>query len=101
MLDEALDPTDLDAYRHQLSLINQQFKQMKLQNTASGQIIDADRLTSNIQTAQLRIQNLKNTYSSFVSDPNLLAKWQQLFDESKMISSSKELTNLNAKIRLV
>lgn len=100
MLDEALDPTDLDAYRHQLSLLNQQFKQMKLQNSASGKIIDADRLTSNIQTAQLRIQNLKNTYSSFVSDPNLLAKWQQLFDESKMISSSKELTNLNAKIRL-
>lgn len=100
MLDEALDPTDLDAYRHQLSLLNQQFKQMKLQNTASGKIIDADRLTSNIQTAQLRIQNLKNTYSSFVNDPNLLAKWQQLFDESKMISSGKELTNLNAKIRL-
>lgn len=100
MLDDALDPTDLDAYRHQLSLLNQQFKQMKLQNTASGKIIDADRLTSNIQTAQLRIQNLKNTYSSFVNDPNLLAKWQQLFDESKMISSSKELTNLNAKIRL-
>lgn len=100
MLDEALDPTDLDAYRHQLSLLNQQFKQMKLQNTASGKILDADRLTSNIQTAQLRIQNLKNTYSSFVNDPNLLAKWQQLFDESKMISSSKELTNLNAKIRL-
>ena len=61
MLDEALDPTDLDAYRHQLSLLNQQFKQMKLQNTASGKILDADRLTSNIQTAQLRIQNLKKT----------------------------------------
>ena len=29
-----------------------------------------------------------------------MSKWQQLFDESQMVSSSKELTNLNAKIRL-
>lgn len=99
-LDNALDPTDLDAYRHQLSLISQQFKQMKLDSSASGKILDAERLNSNIQTAQLRIQNLKNTYSGFVSDPNLLGKWQALFDESQVISSQKELTNLNAKIRL-
>ena len=99
-LDNALDPTDLDAYRHQLSLISQQFKQMKLDSSASGKILDAERLNSNIQTAQLRIQNLKNTYSGFVRDPNLLGKWQALFDESQVISSQKELTNLNAKIRL-
>ena len=99
LLDNAMDPTDLDTYRHQLNLISQQFKQMKLDGTASGKLLDADRLNSNIQTAQLRIQNLKSTYSSFVSDPKLLSQWQALFDESQVISSQKELTNLNAKIR--
>jgi TP901 family phage tail tape measure protein len=99
-LDNALNPNDLDAYRHKLALLEQQFKQIKLDNTASGKLLDAEKLNSNIQTAQLRIQNLKQTYSAFVSDPSLMSKWQQLFDESQMVSSSKELTNLNAKIRL-
>ena len=99
-LDSALNPADLDAYRHKLSMLQQQFRQMKLEQSRSGSLIDAERLNSNIQTAQLRIQNLKQTYSSFVNDPALLSKWQQLFDESKVVSSQKELTNLNAKIRL-
>lgn len=99
-LDGAFDQTGLDAYKHKLELIGQQFKQMKLDQSASGKILDADKLNTNIQSAQLRIQNLKQTYSAFVSDPSLNAKWQALFDESKMVSSQKELTNLNAKIRL-
>lgn len=99
-LDSALNPGDLDAYRHKLSLLQQQFRQMKLGQSHSGSLIDAERLSTNIQTAQLRIQNLRQTYSSFVNDPALNAKWQQLFDESKVVSSQKELTNLNAKVRL-
>lgn len=98
-LDNALDPSDLEAYKHQLALLQQQFKQFKLDSTASGKIIEADTLNANIQTAQRRILNLKSTYSSFVSDPDLLAKWEALFDSSKMISSKKELQNLNANIR--
>lgn len=98
-LDSALNPSDLEAYKHQLTLLQQQFKQFKLDSTASGKIIEADTLNANIQTAQRRILNLKSTYSSFVSDPDLLAKWEALFDSSKMISSKKELQNLNANIR--
>lgn len=99
-LNGAFDQSGLDAYKHKLELISQQFKQMKLDQSASGKILDADRLNTNIQSAQLRIQNLKQTYSALVNDPNLSAKWQSLFDESQMVSSQKELTNLNAKIRL-
>lgn len=99
-LNGAFDQSGLDAYKHKLELISQQFKQMKLDQSASGKILDADRLNTNIQSAQLRIQNLKQTYSAFVNDPNLSAKWQALFDESLVVSSQKELTNLNAKIRL-
>lgn len=98
-LDNALDPSDLEAYKHQLALLQQRFKQFKLDSTASGKIIEADTLKANIQTAQKRILNLKSTYSSFVSDPDLLANWEALFDSSKMISSKKELQNLNANIR--
>lgn len=99
-LNGAFNQSGLDAYKHKLELISQQFKQMKLDQSASGKILDADRLNTNIQSAQLRIQNLKQTYSALVNDPNLSAKWQSLFDESQMVSSQKELTNLNAKIRL-
>ena len=99
-LNGAFDQSGLDAYKHKLELISQQFKQMKLDQSASGKILDADRLNTNIQSAQLRIQNLKQTYSALVNDPNLSARWQSLFDESQMVSSQKELTNLNAKIRL-
>lgn len=98
-LDNALDPSDLEAYKHQLSLLQQQFKQFKLDSTASGKLIDADILNTNIQTAQQRILNLRNTYSAFVSDPDLLAKWEALFDSSTMVSSKKELQKLNADIR--
>ena len=99
-LNGAFDQSGLDAYKHKLELISQQFKQMKLDQSASGKLLDADRLNTNIQSAQLRIQNLKQTYSALVNDPNLSARWQSLFDESQMVSSQKELTNLNAKIRL-
>lgn len=99
-LDSALNPNDLDTYRHKLALIEQQFKQIKLDNAHQNSLLGAERLNTNIQATQLRIQNLKQTYSSFVSDPSLNQKWQQLFDESQIVSSDKELTNLNAKVRL-
>ena len=99
-LDGAFDQAGLDSYKHKLSLIGQEFKRIKLEQSESGKILGADTLNANIQTAQLRIQNLRQTYSAFVNDPNLNAKWQALFDESQMVSSQKELTNLNAKIRL-
>ena len=99
-LDSALNPQDLDNYRHRLTLLQQQFKQMKLDSGQANSVLDTERLNTNIQSAQLRIQNLKQTYSSFLSDPTLVSKWQQLFDSSQMITSNKELTNLNAKIRL-
>lgn len=100
LLDSALEPTDLDNYRHKISLIGQEFKQIKLDKSSSGKLLDADRLNTNIQTAQQRLLNLKQTYSAFVQDPKLLSQWDELFDESKVVSSQKELTNLNAKIRL-
>lgn len=99
-LDSALNPQDLDNYRHRLTLLQQQFKQMKLDSGQANSVLDTERLNTNIQSAQIRIQNLKQTYSSFLSDPTLVSKWQQLFDSSQMITSNKELTNLNAKIRL-
>lgn len=99
-LDSALNPQDLDNYRHRLTLLQQQFKQMKLDSGQANSVLDTERLNTNIQSAQLRIQNLRQTYSSFLSDPTLVNKWQQLFDSSQMITSNKELTNLNAKIRL-
>ncbi len=98
-LDDALDPTDLEAYKHQLSLIVQQVKQLKLDDTASGRLIDADILNNNIQTAQNRILNLRETYSAFLDDPNLVAKWEALFESSKIVDSKKKLQELNSSIR--
>ena len=98
-LESALNPNDLDVYRHKLTLLEQQFRQFKIEGNARNNIFNADKLNQNIQTAQLRLQNLKQTYSSFVTDPQLYSQWNRLFDESKLISSQQELTNLNAKIR--
>lgn len=98
-LDDAVDSKDLDEYRHKLKLLIQDFKQLKLDNSASNQILNNDRLNTNLETARLRLQNLKKTYSSFVSDPDLLSQWEALFDSSYVVTTQKELTNLNAEIR--
>ena len=100
MLNSALNPQALDNYLHRLKLIQQQFRQFKLDSAQVNAGLNAERLTDNIRTAQLRIQNLKQTYSAFTSDPALTKKWQDLFDASHMVTTQKELTNLNAKIRL-
>ena len=99
MLDGAFDSKGLDAYKHKLTLIGHQFKKLKIDDSASGKLLDAKRLETNIKTAQQRILNLRDTYSAFVKDPELLAQWQNLFDKSKVVSTQKELTNLNAEIR--
>lgn len=99
VLDNALDPTDLETYKHQLSLIFEQAKQIKLDDTASGRLIDADILNNNIQTAQNRILNLRETYSAFLDDPDLVAKWEALFESSKIVDSKKKLQELNSSIR--
>lgn len=98
-LDSALNPADLDVYRHKLTLLQEQFKQMKLVGGQEGALNSAQKLNTDIQTAQLRIQNLKQTYSSFVNDPELLSKWEELFKSSTMVSSQKELSKLNSQIR--
>ena len=98
-LDGALNPADLDVYRHKLTLLQEQFKQMKLVGGQEGALNSAQKLNTDIQTAQLRIQNLKQTYSSFVNDPELLSKWEKLFNSSTMVSSQKELSKLNSQIR--
>lgn len=100
VLDNALEPSDLEAYKHQLALLQQQFKQFKLDSTASGKLIDANILTDNIEKARERLINLKETYSKFVSDPDLLAKWQSLFQSSYEVDSKKALQELNAEIQL-
>lgn len=99
LLDDAVDPKDLDEYRHKLKLLLQDFKQLKLDNSASNQLLNNERLNTNLETSRLRLQNLKKTYSSFVKDPDLLAQWKALFDSSYVVTTEKELTNLNAKIR--
>ena len=99
-LNSALNTNDLDAYRHKFALLEQQFRQFKLDNTASGNPLKADTLNANIQTLQKRILNLRQTYSAFVSDPDLSARWNELFDDSKVISTQQELTNVRAKLRL-
>jgi len=98
LLDNATDPAAIDEYRHKMKLLAEDLKGLKLERAKDGVLLDADKLTSNIQKAQLRIQNLKETYSAFTSDPQLLSQWQDLFDSSQIISTQKELTNLNAKI---
>ena len=100
LLSEATNPTDLDAYLHKLKLLNEAFKGLGLSAKQSNDTIAKDTLDINIQKSQQRIQNLKSTYSSFANDPQLTQQWEKLFDESKIVSSSKELTNLNAKIGL-
>lgn len=98
-LDDAVDSKDLDEYRHKLKLLIQDFKQLKLKDSASNKVLNDERLNTNIETARLRLQNLKKTYSAFVKDPDLLAQWEALFDSSYVVSTQKELTGLNAEIR--
>lgn len=100
VLEQAMNPSDLDAYRHMMHLISEDFKQMKLDAAQVNASLNSDTLTTNIFNAQLRIQNLKETYSAFTNDPKLMGQWQKLFDASQLVTSQKELTNLNAKIRL-
>lgn len=98
-LDRAFDPTHLDEYRVKLKLLKEEVRGMKLDNAQANALLDADRLTTNLRTAQERIQNFKKQYSAFLSDPNLTARWRKLFDASQMVTSQKQLTNLNAQIR--
>lgn len=60
--------------------------------------IKTNTLSSNIEKAQLRVENLKTKYSAFVNDPKLVTAWRNLFDQSKIIQTQQELTNLNSKI---
>ncbi|MPM01428.1 Chromosome partition protein Smc [bioreactor metagenome] len=98
LLDSATDSTGLDRYREKLKLLQTEFKSFKLDNSAWDQLVQANTLSNNIQNAQLKIQNLKKNYSAFVGDPKLVKEWQGLFDQSQIISSQKELTNLNSQI---
>ena len=73
----------------------------KIEKNASVHLdlgIKNDTLATNIEKAQLRVDNLRTKYSAFVKDPELHRGWQRLFDQSKIVESKEELTNLNAKI---
>lgn len=73
----------------------------KIEKNANAKLnigIKNDTLASNIEKAQLRVDNLRTKYSAFVRDPKLSQAWQALFDQSQIIKSQKELSNLNAKI---
>lgn len=98
LLDSATDSTGLDNYTRKLRLLKAEFQGFKLDNSAWDKLTNMDTLATRISTAQQRVQNLKTTYSAFVSDPALMKEWNSLFDQSKIVSSEKELTNLNAKI---
>lgn len=99
LLDSATDSSGLVEYRNQLKLLQNEFKSLNLDRSSWSSLIDGDTLATNIATAQLRIQNLKSTYSSFVSDPKLMSEWQALFDQSQIVTTQKELNNLNAQVK--
>jgi len=92
------DTAGLDRYREKLKLLQTEAKGFKADSAAWDGIAQANTLTSNIETAQLKIKNLKKTYGAFVGDPQLVKDWKNLFDQSKIVSSEKGLTNLNAQI---
>lgn len=99
LLDDAVDPKDLDEYRHRLKLLQQEFNSFKQNRAFDNQKLNAERLTTNIETARTRLLNLKKTYSSFVSDPKLLQRWDSLFEIANNTATEKQLTKLNAEIR--
>lgn len=99
-LDSATDSSGLDEYRTKLKLLQTQFQQFKQGNISLDQLVSAETLTTNIAKAQVRIQNLQKTYSAFTSDPQLKQEWDNLFSQSQIVETQKELTNLNAKIGL-
>ena len=62
--------------------------------------VKSDTLSTSILGAQTRIDNLRTKYSAFVTDPKLKRAWSDLFDQSKIVKTKEELTNLNAKVGL-
>ena len=58
----------------------------------------ADKLSTQISTAQIKIQAFAKQYSAIMSDPALKNSWSQLVDESKIISSKEQLELFNAKM---
>lgn len=99
-LDSATDSAGLDEYTRKLRLLKTEFTSIGLDKGSFDQLMQGNTLAKSIETAQLKIQNLKTTYSSFVSDPNLMQEWQALFDQSQIVKTQKGLTNLNAQIGL-
>ena len=99
LLDDAVDPKDLDEYKHRLKLLQQEFNSFKQNRAFENQKLNAEKLTTNIETARTRLLNLKKTYSSFVSDPKLLQRWNSLFEIANNTATEKQLTKLNAEIR--
>ena len=100
LLNSATDSTSLDKYIQKMKLLKTQFAGLKLDNSSWGNLTQTNTLDTNIKSAQERIKNLKTTYGAFVNDPQLVRKWQRLFDQSQIIGSQKELTNLNSQIGL-
>lgn len=57
-----------------------------------------DTLSTQISTAQIKIQAFAKQYSAIMSDPGLKNSWSKLVDESKLISSKEQLSLFNAKM---
>lgn len=98
ILNNATDSAGLDVYLQKVRLLKAEFRGINLDNSAWDKLIKANTLDTQISTTQQKIQNLKSTYSAFVGDPTLVKEWQSLFDQSQIVRSEKELSNLNAKI---
>ncbi|MDD3150129.1 MAG: phage tail tape measure protein [Candidatus Gastranaerophilales bacterium] len=95
------DQAILDATGKRLAYENSILNaQSKINTAAASQSVKDDTLSANIAKAQIRIENLRKTYSAFTTDPSLTVEWNNLFDSSKIVQTQEELTNLNAKVGL-
>lgn len=83
------------------SQMHQALQAEKAVAAAQKQALVKDSLGIGVQKAQQQLLGLKNSYSSFAKDPGLQSAWQKLFDETKIVKSQKELTNLNSKIGMM
>jgi len=61
----------------------------------------SEKLTTQISTAQVKIQALAKQYSETISNPALKDSWSKLVDESKLVNTQQGLTSINSKMRLL
>lgn len=78
--------------------LNRQYKLLFNSQKQADQGVAFDTTEKRAQKLLATVENLRIKYGAFLTDRNLVAQYNQLFDSAKTAKSAKEIANVNAQI---